>query len=161
MDDMRDSAGHEAPPAADFTCSFVTGKPPEAIYAGILDVQGWWSENIEGDPSALGGEWVYDNLPVHRALFRVSELVPGQRVVWEVLENALSFVTDQSEWVGDRLVFQITPDAGGHRLSFTQVGLTRADQCYAICDNAWTGYIAGSLRARIEVGKGSPVLKRT
>jgi hypothetical protein len=98
---------------------------------------------------------------VHRTLFRVTELVPGQRVVWEVLENTLSFVADQSEWVGDRLVFEITPEGACHRLTFTQEGLTPADQCYAICDNAWTGYIAGSLRARIEMGKGSPVLKRT
>lgn len=161
MDDMNNSAGRRAAPTENFTCSFVTEKSREAIYAGILDVQGWWSENIEGDPGALGGAWVYDNLPVHRSLFRVTELVPGERVVWDVLENMLSFVADQSEWVGDRLVFEIAPEGAGHRLTFTQQGLTAADQCYAICDNAWTGYIAGSLRARIEVGKGSPVPRRS
>jgi hypothetical protein len=145
--------------STDFSCSFVTSKSAAAIYEGILDVRGWWSENIEGSPGALGTDWIYDNRPVHLARFRVAELVPGRRVVWDVLENMLSFVKDQSEWVGDRLVFEITPEGNGHRLTFTQHGLTPADQCYDICDNAWTGYIAGSLRARIEVGKGSPVNK--
>ena len=159
MNDLGRAANSAA--ANDFTCSFVTAKSAEAIYEAVLDVGSWWSENIEGSPRQLGGEWVYDNLPVHHTLFRVTELVPGKRVVWEVLKNQLSFVTDQNEWVGDRLVFEITPEAESHRLTFTQRGLTPADQCYAICDNAWTGYIAGSLRARIEVGKGSPVLKRT
>jgi hypothetical protein len=139
----------------------VTAKSAEAIYEGVLDVRSWWSENIEGSPRQLGGEWVYDNLPVHHTLFRVTELIPGKRVVWEVLKNQLSSVKDQSEWVGDRLVFEITSEGDSNRLTFTQEGLTPADQCYAICDNAWTGYIAGSLRARIEMGKGSPVTKRS
>lgn len=159
MNEMAAPGAMDAPMGKDFSCSFVTSKSAAAIYEGILDVPGWWSENIEGSPGALGMEWVYDNRPVHLARFRVAELVPGRRVVWEVIENMLSFVKDQSEWVGDRLVFEISPESSGHRLTFTQEGLTPADQCYDICDNAWTGYIAGSLRARIEVGKGSPVVK--
>ena len=77
MNDFGTEPGSAA--AQDFSCSFVTNKSAEAIYEGVLDVATWWSENIEGSPRQQGGEWVYDNLPVHHTLFRVAELVPVYR----------------------------------------------------------------------------------
>lgn len=142
----------------DLTFTFTVDRTPDEAFAAIVDPRGWWSENITGSPDQAGAEWVYDNQPVHLSRFEVTELVPGRRVVWHVLENRLSFVEDQTEWVGNDLVFDIERDGEATRVTFTQVGLVPAYECYEICRNAWAGYIKGSLRAFISVGKGSPVV---
>src|SRR5689334_11402145 len=76
----------------DLTFTFTVDQTPEQAYAAIVDPRAWWSENIEGPTDQVGGEFVFHNEPVHVARFRVTELVPGRRVGWHVLENQLSFV---------------------------------------------------------------------
>ena len=142
----------------DLTFTFTVDRTPEEAFAAIVDPRAWWSENIEGTTDQVGAEWIYHNEPVHMTRFRVTEIVPGRRVAWHVLENQLSFVEDQSEWVGNDIVFDIDRDQDQTRVTFTQIGLVPAYECYEICRNAWSGYIKGSLRALISVGKGSPVV---
>ena len=152
--------GTNAGSAQDFSCGFVSERSPETIYAAILDVRGWWSRNIEGPTDALGEAWTYHNEPMHMSRQRTVELVPGKRVVWDVEDGLLSFLQNPAEWVGDRIVFEITPEGTGHRLTFTQHGLTPDKQCYDICDNSWSGYIMGSLRGLVETGQGAPIPAR-
>lgn len=143
----------------DLTYTFTVEQTPEQAFAAINDVRGWWSQNIEGPTDELDGEFVYDNSPVHVARFKVTELVPGRRVAWRVLENFFSFVDDQREWVGNELVFEIEPSGDTTRVTFTQFGLVPAYECYEVCKNAWGGYIKASLRSLIATGKGAPVPK--
>jgi hypothetical protein len=141
----------------DFTTSFVVDQSPEEAYAAINNVRGWWSENIEGPTDEPNGEWVYHNEPVHVARFRVTELVPGRRVAWRVLENFMSFIDDRREWVGNDIVFDIARKGDKTEVTFTQVGLLPDHECYEICNNAWRGYINASLRSLIATGKGAPI----
>ena len=143
----------------DLTYTFTVDQTPEQAYRAINDVRGWWSENIEGPTDELDGEFVYHNEPVHVARFRVTELVPGRRVAWRVLENQLSFIDDQTEWVGNEIVFDISRKGDATEVVFTQVGLVPAYECYSICANAWGGYIKASLRSLIATGRGAPVLR--
>ncbi|WP_417308441.1 SRPBCC domain-containing protein [Devosia sp.] len=156
---MPSTGGAEAA-SKDFSCGFVTEQSPETIYAATLDVRGWWSRNIEGPTDVEGAEWTYHNEPIHMSRHRTLELVPGKRVVWAVEDGFLNFIANQQEWVGDRMVFEITPEGTGHRLTFTQHGLTPDKQCYYICDNAWSGYVMGSLRGLVETGHGAPIPAR-
>jgi hypothetical protein len=96
---------------------------------------------------------------VHVSRIRVTELVPGKRVAWRVLENYMSFVEDQREWIGNETVFDIASKGDKTEVVFTQIGLTPEYECYELCRNAWSGYIKGSLRALIATGKGAPTLK--
>lgn len=152
---------NDAPPTAgqDLTFTFTVDQTPEEAYAAITDPRAWWSENIEGSTDVLGATFIYHNEPVHRSVFRITELEPGRRVVWHVLENSLSFIEDQREWVGNDVVFDITATSDGTQVVFTQIGLVPAYECYEICKNAWGGYINGSLRALISRGKESPILE--
>ena len=90
---------------------------------------------------------------------KVTELVPGRRVAWLVLENHLSFVDDQREWVGNEIVFEIARTGDATEVVFTQIGLVPDYECYSICANAWGGYIKASLRSLIATGRGAPVLR--
>ena len=82
-------------------------RPRRRPSTAITNVRGWWSENIEGPTDELDGEFVFHNEPVHYSRIKVTELAPGKRVAWRVLENDMSFVEDKSEWVGDEITFDI------------------------------------------------------
>jgi hypothetical protein len=89
----------------------------------------------------------------------VAELVPAQRVVWQVIENSMSFISDQSEWVGTEIRFELAGEGAGTRLHFTHDGLVPAYECFDVCTNAWTFFIDRSLRDFIATGVGAPIKK--
>jgi hypothetical protein len=93
---------------------------------------------------------------VHYARIRVAELLPGKRVVWQVLDNWMSFIDDQSEWKGTQIRFDLSAVDGGTEVRFTHVGLVRSDECFEVCRDAWGVYVNDSLRNLIATGVGKP-----
>ena len=142
--------------AQSHTSSFTVDRSPREVSDAVTDVRAWWLQQIEGDPTAVGNEFGFTVPGVHRSRMRVTELVPGERVVWRVLDNHMSFVEDQSEWIGTEIRFDIERVGGATELRFTHVGLSPADQCYDVCSNAWASYIGGSLRRLVTTGEGAP-----
>ncbi len=140
----------------DFTTTIVVSKTARQVFDAINNVRGWWSENVEGSTDELNSTYLYWYKDVHRAKIKVSELVPGKKVVWDVLENFFKFTEDATEWKGTSLVFDITEKEGKTELRFTHVGLTEHYECYEICREAWTHFIHDSLRQLILTGKGEP-----
>ena len=128
----------------------------EEVFKAINNVRGWWSEEVEGNTDHAGDVWYYHFKDVHRCTIKVVELVPGKRVVWEVLDNYFSFTEDKSEWIGNKIVFDITARGDKTELGFSQNGLVPHYECYVVCEEAWTNYITNSLRKLIETGQGSP-----
>ncbi|HEV7367812.1 hypothetical protein [Arenibaculum sp.] len=43
-----------------FSTSFTVAQPPEAVFAAINDVRGWWSDGIEGQADRIGGRPMTD-----------------------------------------------------------------------------------------------------
>jgi hypothetical protein len=70
----------------------------------MLVVRGWWSEEIEGDTDKLG-EFKYHYKDSHRCTINITELVPGKKVVWHIVDNYFSFLIDKSEWMDTDIVF--------------------------------------------------------
>ncbi|WP_219516676.1 hypothetical protein [Nonomuraea ceibae] len=62
-------------------------RPPAEVFAAVLDVRGWWSRNVTGATAAEGDEFGYEVPGVHRCRIRLTEVVPGRRVVWRVLDS--------------------------------------------------------------------------
>ena len=145
----------------DLTMAFTVEQTPEQVFAAINEVKAWWGENIEGITDKVGEVWIYHNEPVHMSKLRTTELVPGQRVVWKVLDTFMSFVTDRTEWVGNEIVFEISRVGDKTDVRFTQYGLVPDYDCYAICSSAWTGIIKGSLKSLIATGTGAAVPARS
>lgn len=144
-----------------FEVSMVVDQSPEKVYDAINNVRGWWSENIEGLTDQPKTEFLYHYKDVHACKIEVAELANNKKVVWKVLENQFSFTKDPNEWVGNELVFDITPKGDQTQVTFTQIGLTPVDECYDVCNDAWTGFITNSLRKLIATGKGEPTPKDT
>jgi len=140
----------------DYTTSFTVDETPEQVFKAVTDPRGWWSEQIEGGTDKLNAEFGYRYKDVHRCRIRLTELVPGKKVVWHVLDNYFSFIEDQAEWKGTDMVFDISRKGDKTELHFTHVGLVPDYECFDICSDAWGTYIKGSLRTLIVTGKGAP-----
>jgi uncharacterized protein YndB with AHSA1/START domain len=150
-----------------YTTTVTIDRPPLEVFHAINDVRGWWSEEVEGDTDQIGAEYSYrghDDADTveHRSRIRVEELVPGERVVWRVLDNYMSFIDDQSEWKGTEIRFELTPSdlrtgQGGTELRFTHVGLVPSYECFDVCKDAWGLYIRESLPAFVTTGRGTPI----
>ena len=74
-----------------FTTSFTVDQTPEAAFAAINNVRGWWSAvpGIEGSTDQLGAEFTYRYEPYHWSRQRITELIPGKKVVWLVVDGQL------------------------------------------------------------------------
>jgi hypothetical protein len=139
-----------------FTTAFTVDQTPEEAFAAINDVRGWWSGQIEGSTNKLGDEFTYRYKDVHLSKQKITELIPGKKVVWLVLDGCLNFVEDKSEWKGTKITFEIAKKDGKTEVRFTHVGLVPDHECYGACSSAWGSYINGSLRSLISTGKGQP-----
>ena len=140
----------------DYTMSFTVEQSPEAVFAAITNPRAWWSEDTEGETDRLGAIFYYHFKDIHRGTFKVTELVPGKKLVWRVLQNYFNFIKDATEWTGTTIVFEIEPVAGGTELRFTHIGLQPAEECYDVCEDSWRFYIGSSLRNLIQSGIGAP-----
>jgi hypothetical protein len=139
-----------------FTVAFTVDQSPDDVFAAVNDVRAWWSGEIEGDTDHLGGEFTYRYEDIHRSTQKITEFVPGKRVVWRVTDAYLSFVKDTDEWTGTDIVFDIALKGNRTELRFTHVGLEPDVECYDRCTPAWGFYITGSLRDLITTGQGEP-----
>lgn len=139
-----------------YTAMFAVDQTPDQVFAAVTNPRGWWSEQIDGPTDRLGAEFAYHYRDVHRARFKITELVPGKKVVWHVVENYFDFVEDKAEWTGTDVVFEIRTRGDKTELHFTHVGLVPAYECYNVCSDAWGSYVTGSLRNLITTGSGQP-----
>jgi hypothetical protein len=141
---------------SNFTTTFTVDQAPEAAFAAINNVRGWWSEEIKGRTDRLGEDFDYHYRDIHRCKIKVTELIPGRKVAWRVLENYFSFTEDKTEWTGTQIIFDIAGKGDKTEVRFTHQGLVPDYECYDICSDGWGTYINGSLRSLIATGKGQP-----
>jgi hypothetical protein len=139
-----------------YTISIAVDRPVLEVFHAINDVRSWWNEGITGETDKVGAEFTHHVKDIHRAQIQVTELVPGQRVTWRVLDNWFSFIQDESEWRDTEIIFDLSEKDGGTEVRFTHVGLVPEYECFEVCQNAWSLYIGGSLRSLITTGTGRP-----
>ncbi|HTO32022.1 MAG TPA: SRPBCC domain-containing protein [Pararhizobium sp.] len=139
-----------------FTTAFTIEQTPEAAFAAITDVRGWWSQDIDGPTDQAGKAFKYRFHDIHRCEIQVTELVPGRKVAWLVLDNDFNFTQDKSEWKGTEMIFDISRKDNLTEVRLTHRGLVPEYECYDACSNGWTTYVNGSLRDLIVTGTGQP-----
>jgi hypothetical protein len=146
----------EARKDENLSATFTLDQSPAEAFAAINNVRGWWSGQIDGPTDKRGGEFTYRYKDIHYSKQRVTELIPGKKVVWLVLDSSLNFIKDKTEWNGTKVTFEITKKGDQTEVRFTHVGLVPDHECFNACANAWGSYINGSLRSFIATGKGQP-----
>jgi hypothetical protein len=142
-----------------FTTAVTVDQTPEEAFAAINNVRGWWSEEIEGGTEKLGDEFTFHIPEVHFCRMKLTEVIPGKRVVWHVLDACIHFTKNKTEWKDTEIVFAISEKDGRTEVRFTHLGLIPAFECFDLCSDGWSSYITGSLRNLITAGKGDPYRK--
>ena len=140
----------------DLTYTFTVDQSPEETFAAINNVRGWWSGEIDGETDKLGAVFTYRYKDIHMSKHRITEFVPGKKVVWHVTDAELTFAKDKKEWIGTDIVFEIARKDGETELRFTHEGLVPAFECYGGCSGAWGALVEGNLRKLIATGKNQP-----
>jgi hypothetical protein len=138
----------------DYTTGFWVDQPPAKVLDVIGDVSAYWppagnlaGATIDGAAHKAGDEFTYRDRGIEYCRFRVGEIVPARRAVWDVLDSHLRWVGDQDEWNGTEVIFEVRPVGSGTRLHFTHRGLTPRLECYRQCSRGWGGVIADSLQS--------------
>ncbi len=142
--------------AQNYTTTITVDQTPEEAFAAINNVRGWWTGDpgVEGSTAKLGDEFTYRYEDVHYSKQKITEFVPGKKVVWLVLDARLNFAKDKTEWKGTKITFEISKKGNQTEIRFTHVGLVPQFECFDSCSDAWGSYINGSLRKLITAGKG-------
>src|SRR5689334_19962945 len=120
----------------DFTTAILVEQTPKEVFNAINNVRGWWSTDIEGNTDKLNAVWNYHFGDNHRSKMKTIEMIPDKKVVWLVEDNYFKFTKDPSEWVGNKIVFEISKQRNKTQLVFTQIGLVPSYECYNVCRDA-------------------------
>lgn len=142
--------------AQDYATSFIVDKEPATVFNAITNFRAWWSEQIKGNTDKLNETFFYHYKDVHLCKLKLIEIIPDKKLVYQVVDNQFNFTKDKSEWINTHLIFDISNEGGKTKVQFTHKGLVPDYECYNICQDAWTGYIQGSLQSLITTGKGKP-----
>jgi len=139
----------------DFTTTILVDQTPEEAFNAINKVRGWWTgePGVEGNTDKLGDEFTYGYKDLHYSKQKVTELIPGKKIVWLITDSKLNFTKDKTEWTGTSIIFDISEKNNKTQIRFTHVGLVPAFECYGDCSNAWSSYINDSLWSFITKSK--------
>jgi hypothetical protein len=135
-----------------FTTEIAVDQSPEEVFAAVNNVRGWWFGDLEGETTKQGDEFTYRYKDFHTSTQKITESVPGKKVVWHVVDSQLNFVTNKTEWTGTDIVFEITKNGDKTELRFTHEGLAPEFECYEGCSGAWSEIISDNLRKLIASG---------
>ncbi len=139
-----------------YATTFSVDKTTQQVFDAINNVRGWWSGEVEGKTDKLGAEFTYTVPGAHRSKQKITELMPGRKIVWHVVDADLSFVKNKTEWKDTDIVFDISKKGNKTEVHFTHIGLVPAYECYRDCSNAWSMLVNGNLMKLIETGKDQP-----
>lgn len=142
-----------------FTAAILVNQDKATAFNAIKNFRAWWSEQIEGNTDKLNDVFFYHYKDIHLCKLKLVEIVPYNKLVYLVVDNQFNFIKDKTEWVGTKLIFEITTEGNKTKVQFTHEGLVPEYECYNVCNDAWTGYIKNSLYKLITTGKGEPNLK--
>lgn len=138
----------------DYSTALTVDRSLEETFRAINNRREWWNDGIEGHTDKVGGVFTYRYGTFHTSKQKVTELVPGKRVVWDIIEGSPKFVEVKSEWKGTRVIFDTTKKVNHTEVRFTHQGLIPRLECYNSCTDAWGPIIKDCLRSLITTGKG-------
>jgi hypothetical protein len=133
-------------------------KPANEVFNHLIhDVSKFWPEDFEGASSKLDDEFVFKTGDSHYSKNKVVELVPDKKITWLVKESIRK--TDNFEWTGTKMIFELLPKGNHTILQFTYDGVVlenESGRLAQICDfvikeNLYN--LIESFTATIEVSK--------
>jgi uncharacterized protein YndB with AHSA1/START domain len=122
---------------------------PDDVYKALTTLEGlsgWWARNTTGQ-TEVGGVIAFRFVPGGFDM-KVVELVPGKRVLWEVVEGP-------AEWVGTHVSWDLRQEGDFAIVLFEHRGWAEPVEFMYHCSTKWASYLF-SLKQLLETGKGAP-----
>jgi len=139
----------------DFTCSITADVTADEAVSAISQVDQWWAKTFEGNAQQLNDVFTV-RFGTTNVTFRVTELAPARRVVWDVIDCYLPWLKNTTEWTGTRVIYDIASANGKTTINFTHEGLRSDVECYKQCETGWTEHLTESLQKLLNEGIGEP-----
>jgi len=120
---------------ANYSVSIELAKSPNDVFSHLINLKKWWPEDFEGEDIKLNSEFVFTMGDSHYSKNKVVEFVPGKKLVWLATEGIRK--TDNFEWTGTKMIFELTPKGNHTQLKFTYDGVVlenESDRLVQICD---------------------------
>ncbi|GGD75445.1 hypothetical protein GCM10011514_44210 [Emticicia aquatilis] len=132
--------------ATNYSFEFTTEQDQAQIFSKLLDITAWWSgvygETIIGESNKVGDEFTFEaGGGMHKSKQKLIELLPNQKIVWQVIDSNLSFLSNPSEWTNSKLIFELESQNNKTKVRFTHDGLTPSIECYEACSTGWSAYM--------------------
>lgn len=146
---------------SDYRATLLVDKTPEEVINAINNIRGWWSEEMEGSAEKSNDVFTVRFGEVYITM-KIVELIPGQKIVWQVIDCNKPWLKNKKEWNGTKISFEVSKKDDKTQIRFAHLGLVPEVECFEVCSNAWTDYLQGSLFKLITTGKGKPTpMKKT
>ena len=92
----------------DFTTTILVDKTPEKAFKAIKNFRAWWSKDIEGETDKLNEVFFYHYKDVHLCKIKLIEIIPNEKIIYQIIDNQFNFTKDKNEWINTQLVFEIS-----------------------------------------------------
>jgi activator of Hsp90 ATPase-like protein len=140
----------------DYHSSITVPVTPKEAMDKISRVNEWWSTNFEGSSSKLGDVFTVHFKSGDWYTIKIAEMIPGKKIVWDVIGSDQTWHEDRDEWTGTNIVWEISPEKDGSKVTMTHQGLTSAFECYEKCKMGWDYLMQKSITSLLNEGKGLP-----
>jgi hypothetical protein len=125
------------------------------VFENISRVSSWWATDFEGHAKNPG-----DMFTVHFGetfvTFKIAQAIPGRKIVWEVVDCNLHWLSDKKEWKNTKINWEVSSKGDQTQIDFTHIGLVPGIECYSDCTKGWNFFVQESLLKLISEGKGLP-----
>lgn len=139
----------------DYSSMIVANITAEEAFDRISRVSEWWTKNVTGASAenvdrftVRFGETFVD--------FQVAEIIPHEKIVWQVLDCNLHWIQDKTEWKDTKIVWELSHENGTTTVTMTHLGLAPGIECYESCRTGWNFYVTESLQRLLVENKGMP-----
>jgi uncharacterized protein YndB with AHSA1/START domain len=105
------------------------------VFNHLINLSKWWPEEFVGENIKLNSEFVFRTGEGHYSKNRVIEFVPNKKLVW--LTTGSKRASDNFDWTGTKMIFELTPKGGNTLLKFTYDGVVlenESGRLIQICD---------------------------
>ena len=118
-----------------YTVAIEVVKSPRDVFNHLIELSKWWPEDFVGEQIKLNTEFVFKAGDGHYSKNKVVEFVPNKKVAWLTTESLRK--TDNFDWTGTKMIFELTPKGGNTLIKFTYDGVVlenESDRLVQICD---------------------------
>src|SRR5579883_1302397 len=103
----------------DYQSSFTAHVSPREALEKISRVSEWWGKNFDGQSQEPNDVFTVRFSSGDRYTAKVAEIQPETKIIWEFIDAYQGWVKHPTEWVGTKILWEITPQKEGVEVKMT------------------------------------------